>query len=115
MECADDIPTIQLPEPKYISEIVVYGHSLSSPDYSYFHSLFDYYDIYGSDIKLSFKYSIHNDERACKNNHIQKIMELLKFYGDKMLDRARGDNLVHKLLLENRLSIDEVFLSKLKV
>ena len=40
-------------------------------------------------------------------------MELIKTYGDKMLDTARGDNLVHKLLLENRLSIEEVVLNEL--
>lgn len=115
MEYSDDIPTIQLPEPKYISEIVFYGHSLSNPDYSYFHSLFDYYNIYGSEIKLCFKYSLHKDKSNCKHNNIQKIMELLKTYGEKMFDRARGENLVHKLLLENRLSICEVILEPLNL
>lgn len=115
MECADVIPTIQLPEPKYISEIVFYGHSLSNPDYSYFHSLFDYYNIYGSEIKLCFKYSPYKDKSNCKHNNIQKIMELLKTYGEKMFDRARGENLVHKLLLENRLSIYEVILEPLNL
>lgn len=42
------------------------------------------------------------------------MMELIKIYGDKMTYTARGGNLVHKLLLENRLSIDEVVLIKLK-
>lgn len=113
MECADKIATIQLPYPNDIDEIIIYGHSLSKADYSYFHSIFDYYNIYGSNIKLKFKYSTHGDPYVCKSNHVQKIMELIKTYGDKMFDTARGDNLVHKLLLENRLSIEEVVLNKL--
>jgi hypothetical protein len=113
MECADKIATIQLPYPNDIDEIIIYGHSLSKADYSYFHSIFDYYDIYGSNIKLKFKYSTHGDPYVCKSNHVQKMMELIKTYGDKMFDTARGDNLVHKLLLENRLSIEEVVLKEL--
>ena len=114
MECADEIATIQLPSPNEIEEIIIYGHSLSKADYSYFHSIFDYYNIYGSNIKLKFKYSTHGDPYVCKSNHVQKMMELIKKYGEKMTDTARGDNLVHKLLLENRLSIEEVVLNKLK-
>lgn len=114
IEASESIPNIQLPSPNDIDEIIIYGHSLSKADYSYFHSIFDYYNIYGSNIKLKFKYSTHDEPYICKSNHVQKMMELIKIYGDKMTDTARGDNLVHKLLLENRLSIDEVFLIKLK-
>lgn len=114
IEASESIPNIQLPYPNDIDEIIIYGHSLSKADYSYFHSIFDYYNIYGSNIKLKFKYSTHGDPYVCKSNHVQKMMELIKTYGDKMFDTARGDNLVHKLLLENRLSIDEVVLNELK-
>ena len=114
IEASESIPNIQLPSPNDIDEIIIYGHSLSKADYSYFHSIFDYYNIYGSNIKLKFKYSTHDEPYICKSNHVQKMMELIKIYGDKMTDTARGDNLVHKLLLENRLSIDEVVLIKLK-
>ena len=114
MECADEIATIQLPSPNETEEIIIYGHSLSKADYSYFHSIFDYYNIYGSNIKLKFKYSTHGDTYICKSKHVQKMMELIKKYGEKMTDTARGANLVHKLLLENRLSIEEVVLNQLK-
>lgn len=114
MECADEIATIQLPSPNDIEEIIIYGHSLSKADYSYFHSIFDYYNIYGSNIKLKFKYSTHGDSYVCKSNHVKKMMKLIKIYGETMTDTARGDNLVHKLLLENRLSIEEVVLNQLK-
>lgn len=114
IESSESIPNIKLPSPNDIDEIIIYGHSLSKADYSYFHSIFDYYNIYGSNIKLKFKYSTHEEPYICKSNHVQKMMELIKIYGDKMTDTARGDNLVHKLLLENRLSIEEVVLNQLK-
>lgn len=114
IESSESIPNIQLPSPNDVDEIIIYGHSLSKADYSYFHSIFDYYNIYGSSIKLKFKYSTHDEPYICKSNHVQKMMELIKIYGDKMTDTARGDNLVHKLLLENRLSIEEVDLIQLK-
>lgn len=37
-----------LPEREKIGRIIFFGHSLSEADYSYFQSIFDYYDIYGS-------------------------------------------------------------------
>lgn len=114
IEASESIPNIQLPSPNDIDEIIIYGHSLSKADYSYFHSIFDYYNIYGSNIKLKFKYSTHGEPYICKSNHVQKMMELVKIYGDKMTDTAKGDNLVHKLLLESRLSIEEVVLIQLK-
>lgn len=42
-------------------------------------------------------------------------MKLLKFYGEKMFDKSRGNNLVHKLILENRLSIKDVELEKINI
>mgnify|MGYP000919383184 CR=1 FL=1 len=111
MELDNQIPAVKLPEKnrKFIDEIIFFGHSLSEADYSYFHSIFDYYDIYGSNIKLSFKYSTGRS----KNEYVKNIMKLLKFYGEKMFDKSRGDNLVHKLILENRLSVEDIKLKKI--
>jgi len=117
MELYNEISSTKLPKPQEIDEIIIYGHSLSIADYSYFHSLFDYYDIYGSDIIVSFTYSLYGNESNygnIKNGNVQKIMKLLKFYGDKMFDRERGKNLVHKMLLENRLIIREIVLDSLE-
>ncbi|MGB4610735.1 MAG: AbiH family protein [Saccharofermentanales bacterium] len=117
MELHNEIPTTKMPEPQDIDEIIIYGHSLSIADYSYFHSIFDYYEIYGSSIIVNFTYSLFGDEsnhENLKNKHVQNIMRLLKFYGDKMFDRERGKNLVHKMLLENRLIIREVTLDSLE-
>lgn len=106
MELDNEIPAVKLPNSatEIVDEIIFFGHSLSEADYSYFHSVFDYYDIYGSNIKLSFKYSTGRS----KNEYVKKIMKLLKFYGEKMFDKSRGDNLVHKLILENRLYIEDI-------
>ena len=113
IEAADSIQNIKLPDPCKIDEIIIFGHSLSEADYSYFHSIFDYYNIYDSNIKLIFKYGNHGEPSLCKSGHVQKVMELLKIYGNKMIDRAKGENLVHKLLLENRLSISNVYVKQL--
>lgn len=47
---------------KNIKKIIFFGHSLGEADYSYFQSIFDYYDLYHSDLKLIFYYSEHKDE-----------------------------------------------------
>ncbi len=117
MELHNEIPTARMPEPQDVDEIIIYGHSLSIADYSYFHSIFDYYELYGSNIIVNFTYSLFGNEsnhENLKNKHVQNIMRLLKFYGDKMFDRERGKNLVHKMLLENRLIIREVALDSLE-
>ncbi len=116
MELYNEIPVTKMPEPQDIDEIIIYGHSLSKADYSYFHSVFDYYDIYGSGIIVSFAYSLYDEDRVeeLKNDHVQNVMKLLRYYGDKMFDRERGKNLVHKMLLENRLRIREVKLNPLE-
>ncbi len=117
MELQNEIPGTELPAPQSIDEIIIYGHSLSMADYSYFHSIFDYYDLHGSNIKVKFAYSVFGKEsnyNSLKNLHIQNVMRVLKFYGEKMFDTERSKNLVHKMLLENRLMIKEVKLEKLQ-
>ena len=47
----DTIENFELPKPEKLGTINFFGHSLSKADYSYFQSLFDYYDIYSSNIK----------------------------------------------------------------
>ena len=38
-------------------EIIIYGHSLGEQDYSYFHSIFDFVDLYHRNTKVIFYYS----------------------------------------------------------
>lgn len=88
-------------EGKYI-EIKFYGHSLSEADYSYFQSIFDYYDIYeNSQVSLNFYYSKNFE------NH-DAVYRLFSEYGKTLTNKDQGKNLIHKLLLENRLHIQEL-------
>ncbi|MGI6462814.1 MAG: hypothetical protein ACOX04_04220 [Candidatus Scatomorpha sp.] len=117
MELHNEIPSTKMPRPQDIDEIIIYGHSLSIADYSYFHSIFDYYDLYGSDVVLNFTYSLYGEKSNhsnLKKKQVQNIMRLLKYYGDKMFDKERGKNLVHKMLLKNRLKIREISLDSLE-
>lgn len=100
-----------LPPNQQVTEIIFFGHSLSEADYSYFQSIFDFYDIYNSNIILSFKYSEYGDlatRKRCLVKHIDGITKLLGAYGETMNNRKHGENLSHKLMLENRLHIENV-------
>lgn len=82
--------------------IKFYGHSLSEADYSYFQSIFDYYDIYeNSLVSLIFYYSKNFE------NH-DAVYRLISEYGKTLTNKDQGKNLIHKLLLENRLHIQEL-------
>lgn len=85
-------------------KIKFYGHSLSDADYSYFQSIFDYYNIYNnSNIELVFYYSKGFEQTDA-------IYRLLNTYGTTFMNQQQGKNLIHKLLLENRLKIIEISL-----
>lgn len=90
-----------------IKKIKFYGHSLSEMDYSYFQSIFDFYDLYGSDVQLFFYYSIYNETIAedIKSNQLQAITKMIHKYGATMNNKDHGRNLQHKLLLEKRIHI----------
>ena len=82
--------------------IKFYGHSLSSADYSYFQSIFDYYDLYGnSNVRLIFYFSKGFEQTDA-------IYQLINSYGKTLSNQEQGKNLIHKLLLENRLKITEI-------
>lgn len=97
-----------LPEP--CDRIIFFGHSLGIYDYSYFQALFDLYDIYGSKIKLIFKYSIFDSDRSkeIKKETHSNVVNLIARYGKSMDNADKGKNLMHKLLLENRLILAEI-------
>ncbi len=83
-------------------EIKFYGHSLSEADYSYFQSIFDFYNLYDNyNVSLLFYYS-----KGYEQN--DEIYRLINSYGKTLENKDRGKNLIHKLLLENRLKIVEV-------
>ena len=83
-------------------EIKFYGHSLSEADYSYFQSIFDFYNLYdNNNVSLLFYYSKGYEQNDA-------IYRLINSYGKTLENKDRGKNLIHKLLLENRLKIVEV-------
>ena len=83
-------------------EIKFYGHSLSEADYSYFQSIFDYYNLYENNkVSLTFYYSKGFEQT-------EKVYHLINTYGKTLSNKDQGKNLTHKLLLENRLKIIEI-------
>lgn len=95
-------PTKILPANNIPVTIKFYGHSLSKADYSYFQSIFDYYNLYGNNnVDLVFNYSKGYEQTDA-------IYALISAYGKTLNNSDQGKNLIHKLLLENRLKIQEV-------
>ena len=82
--------------------IKFYGHSLSEADYSYFQSIFDYYNLYSNNyVSLTFYYSEKHDPTDA-------VYRLINEYGKTLTNKDQGKNLMHKLLLENRLKIVKI-------
>nr|WP_242384861.1 AbiH family protein [Enterococcus faecalis] len=99
-----------LPSKDEVTEIAFYGHSLSNLDYSYFQTIFDYYDLYGSKIVLVFYYKVYKGttKEDMELDLADKISKLLYSYSESIDNIKRGKNLMHKLLLEKRLFIKEI-------
>lgn len=108
-----------LPPKTDVTEIVVFGHSLGDQDYSYFHSLFNFYDLYSSNVKLTFLYAdyhfdpktkvpdiIKNEEHRI--NYVDSIYKLLNNYVEKSLGQKEADSFVTKIQLEGRLLVEEI-------
>lgn len=107
---------VSLPEKSENFEIIFYGHSLSDADYSYFQSVFDYYDIYNTNVVLRFCYSVYEHSEKSfdqiRHEYFQSVTRLIKEYGNSMSNENHGNNLIHKLQLENRIFIKEIKLEK---
>ncbi|WP_421501752.1 AbiH family protein [Lactiplantibacillus plantarum] len=95
--------------PKTVKNIAFYGHSLAPADYSYFQSIFDYYNIYDNDITLVFYYSIYDEskEQKIKRNQFNSVSKLMSEYGTTF-HNEKGKNLMHKMLLEGRLILKKL-------
>lgn len=95
--------------------IKIFGHSLSRADYSYFQSIFDTVNLYDGDTKLVFLYKKYPNmpdktvsEQAIREELYSRISHLLYEYGSTLDNKDHGKNLMHKLLLEQRLLIKDV-------
>ena len=111
--------------PMNIKEIKFYGHSLGKADYSYFQSIFDFYNLYGDSqygesqsgvnpVTLQFYFTIYNElkEIEIERSAAKNVYELISAYGKTLDNKDKGKNLLHKLLLEGRIQIK--FLEKLE-
>ena len=93
----DTIKRNKLRKDNQLIEIKFYGHSLNEADYSYFQSIFDYYNLYeNNNVGLIFYYSKGYEQT-------DKVYRLINTYGKTLSNKDQGKNLTHKLLLENRL------------
>lgn len=97
---------------KDLRTIKFFGHSLGEADYSYFQSIFDGIDLYGSDVKVIFYYSRFHENESDNNREeeiqYQRITKLFKRYGETRGNSYHGKNLMHKLILEGRISIVDI-------
>lgn len=95
--------------------IKFFGHSLGAADYSYFQSIFDIVHLYEGSTSLVFYYCGYSssdgtevsDEQA-RNDMMMKVVKLLNSYGKSLDNADHGKNLVHKLLLENRVRVKKL-------
>lgn len=103
---SDTIESFTLPSNELLETIYFFGHSLSEADYSYFQSMFDYYSIYDSKIRLIFLYSDYDGKE--KSRQENRVVKLINDYGKTLENKDKGKNLLHKLLLENRIKIYKI-------
>lgn len=96
--------------PKNVKSIKFFGHSLAKADYAYFRSIFDFYDIYASNVDIIFYYFNYNKNPDFLEKQIESVYSLLDDYGQSFSGdlEKKGDNLVHKVSLEGRLKIKEM-------
>jgi len=105
--------------PNTVDKIKFYGHSLGDADYSYFHSIFDYYNLYGggklvdyrnfeTHVMLQFYFTEFCESRKAKikRDAADSVYKLITAYGNSFENEDKGKNLLHKLLLENRIKIE---------
>jgi len=100
----------KLPSKDSVTNLVLYGHSLGLSDYSYFFSLFDLYEIYNGKVIIEFAYSIYDETLKFDiiSNVKRSITKLIQTYGRTMENKDHGQNLLHKLILEQRLIVRSI-------
>lgn len=99
-----------LPNKESVFKIVLYGHSLSKADYSYFQSIFDFYDIYNGTVDLRFFFSKYGNKTSsdCRLEQQKSITDLLDYYSSTISRTGPKINIINKLLLENRIHLVEI-------
>lgn len=92
-----------------VDVIKIFGHSLAPADYSYFQSIFDQVNLYASDVVLIFYYMKHEEFNL--ERYYKSVVKLLSRYSTSLSNPDHGKNLIHKLILEDRLSVRELKVS----
>lgn len=94
--------------PGSVDLIKFFGHSLSAADYSYFQAIFDHVGLYESETRLVFYYRPYSSktELEVRTETMGRVIKLLTAYGRTLDNADHGNNLIHKLLLEGRLSVE---------
>lgn len=90
-----------------INELIFFGHSLSHADFSYFYSIFDHYQVYDNQVNMIFYYYVYDSKKKTEleRNAVDGVIKLIDTFANLKLGGTTGGNLVHKLMLENRLHI----------
>lgn len=93
---------------RQIDVITIYGHSLGKADYSYFETIFDSSNLYDSSTCLQVYYYAEKnrpEENLLEKRRIEAaLINLLTDYG-KTLSNGHGENIVNKMVLENRIEV----------
>ena len=88
--------------PWHVHKIKFYGHSLGSADYSYFHSIFDNYNLYGGDlaygqprkeqVELQFYFTVYNESKKMEitRNATERVHSLVTAYGATLDNKDKG-------------------------
>ena len=98
-----------------IDIIKIYGHGLGKADYSYYQSIFDSVDLYHGKTKVMFFWSDYKDKEKeqIHKDFVNGVTNLIEEYGTTFSNKDHGRNLFTKLLLENRLTIEEIPVNEL--
>lgn len=98
-----------------IDIIKIYGHGLGKADYSYYQSIFDSVDLYHGKTKVMFFWSDYKDKEKeqIRKDCVKGVTNLIEEYGTTFSNKDHGRNLFTKLLLENRLTIEEIPVNEL--
>ena len=93
-----------------IDIIKIYGHGLGKADYSYYQSIFDSVDLYHGKTKVMFFWSEYEgkEKEQIHKDFVKGVTNLIEEYGTTFTNKDHGRNLFTKLLLENRLTIQEI-------
>lgn len=98
-----------------IDIIKIYGHGLGKADYSYYQSIFDSVDLYHEKTKVMFFWSDYKgkEKEQIHKDFVKGVTNLIEEYGTTFSNKDHGRNLFTKLLLENRLTIEEIPVNEL--